>query len=143
MVFEFEFNEVFHYLGFEEIVQMLVERHADIEYKNEVNDTPLHLAAVGDHVKVIQILADYGAKLNERNFQYETPLHLAAKTNREHAVKLLLELGAVQVRNDFGKEPRDLAFEKGEQCYRVRKSITSLFRFINTKKNWLKKAKNR
>lgn len=130
----------FHCLGYSEIAQMLIAKGADIECKNQVNDTPLHLAAIGDHVKIIQLLADYGAKLNERNFQYETPLHLAAKTNHEHAVKLLLELGAVQVRNDFGKEPRDLAFEKGEQCYSMRKSITSLFRFKNTNYYWLKKS---
>lgn len=101
-------------LGYDEIARQLIERNADIEYKNQVNDTPLHLAAIGNHVKVIQILADYGARLNGRNFQYETPLHLAAKTNRENAVKLLLELGALQLKNEFRKEPRDLAFEKGE-----------------------------
>lgn len=31
-------------LGFVEIARMLIDRHADIDIKNEVNDTPCHLA---------------------------------------------------------------------------------------------------
>ena len=51
---------------------------ADINAKEENNETALHWAARKGYFEVAEILLQYGANANARNNLMETPLHLAS-----------------------------------------------------------------
>ncbi|XP_062571452.1 transient receptor potential cation channel subfamily A member 1-like [Saccostrea cucullata] len=56
--------------------------------------TPLHRAALFNHVAVVQFLIDEGVEINARDCQDRTPLLLAASKGAWKTVQLLLESGA-------------------------------------------------
>ncbi|CAF1429668.1 unnamed protein product [Adineta ricciae] len=56
--------------------------------------TPLHKAAMGDHVDVIQCLLDAGSHIDARDVSKRTPLILAALNSSVHAVCFLLSKNA-------------------------------------------------
>ena len=60
----------------------------------ELRQTPLHLAARGDHPELIRILVAHGATVDFKAFFDHTPLHEAALFGKSQAAKVLLELGA-------------------------------------------------
>lgn len=64
-----------------DIIQSLVEIHANTEIQNRTGSTPLHLAATGNAVEAIEALVDVRADLEARNRFGRTPLHCAACAN--------------------------------------------------------------
>ena len=108
-----------------EIVQMLLERRADIHAQNPSGVVALHLAACHHRsrfqVKVLQLLLDHGADVNARDNEGSTPLHHSS-FSRPHpffsgrgsveATRLLLEHGAnVDAENNKGDTPFLVALE--------------------------------
>ena len=55
-------------------MKYLIERNADLNAKNQDNDTPLHYAAAGDQPKMIKLLIEAGANINQQNLFLATPL---------------------------------------------------------------------
>jgi ankyrin repeat protein len=83
----------------EEQLQVLLEAGADINAKDEDNNTALHAAVISkltdeEIEKSCRILIATGADLSAKNDKLDTPLHLAAKYCNSAIVKCLLELGA-------------------------------------------------
>ncbi|WP_410542250.1 ankyrin repeat domain-containing protein [Wolbachia endosymbiont of Tetranychus urticae] len=80
--------------GYTNIVNVLLEKRADVNRKNWCDMTPLHLAAENGHVDVVKVLLEKGADVNRKNLVDITPLHLAAENGHEKTVEFLLAKGA-------------------------------------------------
>ncbi|CAH8672524.1 unnamed protein product [Schistosoma rodhaini] len=99
-----------------EVVQLLVERKANIEHRAKTGLTPLMEAASGDYVEVGRILLDYGADVNASPVpsSRDTALTIAADKGNAKFVNLLLEKGGVvEARNKKGATPLWLASNGG------------------------------
>jgi len=76
------------------VINLLLEKGADIENKNENGDNTLHLACCYDNLDVVKFLLEKGANIEAKNNKYGTPLHLACGNDNLEVVKFLLEKGA-------------------------------------------------
>ena len=78
--------------GTPEEVLELINNGADVNYRNQTLNTPLHLAAQHNNSETAKILLENGAEINAKNDNEETPLHLAIQPNRDNLeiIKTLL-----------------------------------------------------
>jgi ankyrin repeat protein len=72
------------------IVQLLLERGADVNSLNGTGGTALHLAAMGDHQEVVSLLLSSGADVYRRNALGDTALMCASVRGHVAMVRLLL-----------------------------------------------------
>lgn len=96
-------------------VLILVEAGADIDARDMVGQTPLHLAAMFGTAEIVQAMADAGSNINAKDEKGLTPLHktmhqqLNYFTSMPRATEILLtlaEAGAdVNARDNFGATP--------------------------------------
>lgn len=96
-------------------VVLLGDRGADIDNKNEDEQTPLHLAATNGHFKVVEVIVqkDRNSVMDEDE-DSNTALHLACTNKRAKCVEILLNNGAdVQSRNAKKWTPLDCAASVG------------------------------
>jgi len=80
--------------GDTEIVEMLLNRGANINAKNWCGITPLHNAVKSKKMEITEYLLKRGAYVNARNSYNVTPLHFAVEKGSEEIVRLLLKHGA-------------------------------------------------
>ena len=83
------------YWGLPEIVQLLIEKGADV--KNDVTPngiTPLHWASSAGHSEIVKILIVSGADANADQAMGLTPLHMAVSSGHVEVAELLLAEGA-------------------------------------------------
>eukprot|EP00111_Clytia_hemisphaerica_P017121 TCONS_00050694-protein len=79
-------------LGYDEIVQVLLDHNANPYVMDSQSYSPLHNAADGGHVKVVRKLLHHGMDVNlQTSSQQFTALHLAALKGHENLVTVLLE----------------------------------------------------
>ena len=109
-------------------VQLLLEYGADVDAKDQVGLTALHLAAGMGHVKVVELLLQHGAKCEASAPSNYTPLHLmimpdaipgsdeAPISNRVRVVRLLLnsDPGLLMKRNEHGVTGVGMAIYQSE-----------------------------
>jgi ankyrin repeat protein len=87
-----------------EAVQVLLDRHVDVNAANEAGQTPLHFAALSMD-SVVELLVKNGAKLDATDRQGRTPMDMAngkggpgragqAASPRQSTIELLRKLGA-------------------------------------------------
>jgi hypothetical protein len=76
------------------LVQLLLNRGADIEAKSNDKETALHVAAGEGNTAVVQLLLDRGADIEAKSEYERRALHLAAAHRSEAVVQLLLDRGA-------------------------------------------------
>lgn len=79
-------------LGRFEMVQYLLSVGADVNFRNYIKSTPLHMA-VNDE-RIIFELITHGADVNASNINFDTPLLLAVQAHNEETVCMLLYHGA-------------------------------------------------
>jgi ankyrin repeat protein len=87
---------------------------ADIEARDDENDTPLTLAAAGGHAKLVKALLEKRADVDATNHSRATALSGASEKGHVEVVKLLLASGAnVNLKNADGMTPLALAAANG------------------------------
>lgn len=80
--------------GHLKIVELLLEKGADVNIRNEGGETPLHYAAHNGHTQMMKILLKNGADVSQRGTGCGTPLQWASKTGQIKAAKLILAYDA-------------------------------------------------
>ncbi|KAL1361696.1 hypothetical protein HN51_010029 [Arachis hypogaea] len=84
----------------------------DVNLVNRNGETPIHVAAIHDHVEAIEFSVSIGVNPNAIDINGSTALHFAASNGNLNAVECLLECSNVKyVKNRFGKT----AFSLGEE----------------------------
>lgn len=72
------------------VVNLLLERTADIEAQTSDSYTALHIAAVNGQAEIAQLLADQGANVHAVNEQNQTALMIGASEGHADVVKVLV-----------------------------------------------------
>ena len=80
--------------GYEEAVNLLLEKGAELDSKDRDGRTPLSIAAGSGHEAMVNLLVEKGAELDSKDDFGQTPLSWAADNGHEAVVKLLVEKGA-------------------------------------------------
>lgn len=73
--------------GSNEIVQMLLEKHAYIDAESPNKTTPIMMAAYGGHIWTVKLLLDEGADATLRNERGMTAIDFAAKAGHQEIVE--------------------------------------------------------
>ena len=84
------------YSGHKEVVQLLLDKGAEINMATQTGRTPLHwavCAAFRGHKDVVQLLLDRGAQPNMADQTGATPLSYAFKNNGMDIANILTENG--------------------------------------------------
>lgn len=80
--------------GHEAVVQLLLQKGADIEVTDDSGQTPLFQAAENGHEAVVRLLLKKGADIEATDDSDQTALLRAAKNGHEAVVQVLLKNGA-------------------------------------------------
>ncbi|KAF4766281.1 hypothetical protein HAV15_010745 [Penicillium sp. str.  len=92
--------------GFLDIVQLLIQRGADIGASDSFGQTPLYIACEDGHIEVVRLLLDKGADVHHPNQFGWTPVNTASDEGFSDIVLLLVERGAdINVPNESGETP--------------------------------------
>ncbi len=70
--------------GSVDIMQSLIDREADLDAKNNLERTPLHLACVSENVGAIEVLLKNGVNLTVTDAWGEAPLSTSCSTGKCH-----------------------------------------------------------
>ncbi len=122
--------------GHKEVVEVPVEKGADVKAKNNYGATRLHEAAYKGHNKeVVEVLVEKGADVNAKTNYVWTPLHRAANNGHKEEVAFLVEKGAdVNAQDEVGETPLHRAASWGhkeEVAFLVEKGAD-----VNAKNNY-------
>ena len=101
--------------GFVEIAVALLDAGADVDNKNEDEQTPLHLAAKNGRTKIVkELLKRDKYSVNDEDFESQTALHLACIHGHFKVVAALIKADAdIQARNYCLWTPLDCAAAHG------------------------------
>jgi len=102
------------YFGIETIVQLLLEKGADVNAADQGGWTPLYRASGMGHIDVVKLLLEKGAHIEAADRGGQTPLYRASGIGHIDVVKLLLEKGAhIEAANRGGQTPLHWASASG------------------------------
>jgi len=107
--------------GYFEIVKLLVENDADVNFKGYRDFTPIRIAARNGHLKIVKYLAQNGAHIDIKAMDGATPLEHAASKGHYEIVKFLIEKGA-----NVNNKDKDEDFSLGEAAKRGYLNIIQL-----------------
>ena len=97
-------------LGSDAICRLILERGANVNARDIMEQTPLHKAVTNGHLLVAPLLIVAGADIDARDILQRTALHYAASMDWFLLVKLLLDHGAnPDVVDKGGISPRQAA----------------------------------
>src|SRR6266404_4873289 len=85
-------------------VKQMIENGADLNRRDQVGRTPLHVAILSNSVEVGCALIDAGARMTARLVGGRTSLHLAAQVGQATLVKKMLERSAYNKEEEKRKE---------------------------------------
>ncbi|KAK4204969.1 ankyrin repeat-containing domain protein [Triangularia verruculosa] len=114
----YEHNSPLHHAaeaGHGDLVRLLMQQGADLEFRNADNHTALSLAARMKHIATIKQLHNQGADIDAISKCDYTPLIWAAERGHTQVIRTLLEAGAnIEARTAFGQTALHLAAEFGQ-----------------------------
>ncbi|KAG8178985.1 hypothetical protein JTE90_012498 [Oedothorax gibbosus] len=87
--------------GQENVVEALIKKGADVDFRSDHNSTALHIASSEGHNDVVKVLLKNNAKLNVKTDYGYSPLLLAAISGHDKVVTTLLNAGANPNTADF------------------------------------------
>jgi len=103
-------------VGCEKVAEVLLANKADINARNDVGNTPLHIAEISANKEMAALLISKGADVNARNTGGDTPLHIAAAVGHADMVESLLAKGAnANAKNTAGETPLRWAEKTGRK----------------------------
>ncbi|CAL0321419.1 unnamed protein product [Lupinus luteus] len=116
--------------GHLECVQLLLERGANFEAKDDDGAIPLHDASAGGFTEIVQVLLNRAndvehikRMLETVDSEGDTPLHHAARGEHVDVIRLLLSNGASLTKtNLYGKTPAELP-DQGTDARRLLESF--------------------
>jgi ankyrin repeat protein len=77
------------------LIKGLIDAGADVNFKDQLDETPLHVAVIRGYREIAALLIEKGADIGARDVRGLTPLHAAAWRGSRDAVELLIIHGAV------------------------------------------------
>jgi len=93
-----------------DIVRILLDNGANINFKDNYGDTALMWASIEGHTDIVQLLLDMGANLYLQNNHGTTAILLASSNGNTDVVELLLDRGAnPNIQNNNGNTALILA----------------------------------
>ena len=93
-----------------EVAQLLIIHRADIEARNDDNQTPLCETARNNCTEVAQLLITHVADSEARNINNQTPLYAAAINNSTEVAQLLITHRAdIEARDEYNRTPLGVA----------------------------------
>ncbi|XP_075223019.1 uncharacterized protein LOC142325317 [Lycorma delicatula] len=118
-----------------DVLQDLIKKGRNVNIIDNRGWTPLHEAALLDHIECIKILLEAGARVNATTHQGETPLFIACKNKNLESVKLLLnwDNNIVNFSNNESVTPLHIAC--AEHCVPVAKLLIENDALINAEDN--------
>ena len=97
-------------------IEFLVEHGANINERDNKDETPLINACRSGNEGIIKYLVEHGADINKENKWTETPLFISFEEGNDDIVKYLVENGAdVNKEDGYGKIPLFISCEKGNE----------------------------
>ena len=86
-----EFGVLLHAVELENdtLVEELLKQGCNVNVKNEMNQTPLHLASENGDFQIVQLLVDYDAKILIKDSFQQTALHKAMMNGHVYVAELL------------------------------------------------------
>lgn len=93
-------------LGDAKQTKTLIQFKANVNVKNNVGMTPLHIASLHGYTDCVKVLLDAGALPNEKDIKNKLPIHYAVSntTGNINVLKLLLKQGSLIDPKDHKKE---------------------------------------
>lgn len=88
--------------GHQGVVQILLDRGADVNAVGGEYETALHAASAHGHVTVVQMLLDWGADINAYDGVFGDPLEVACLRSKKEVVQMLLSRDA-QLEDEGGQ----------------------------------------
>jgi len=91
----------------------LMNLNVNLDEKDELGRSALHLAVEKGNDDAVQMLLDHGAFIDAQNNRGHTPLLLAVEGGRFQITEILSKAGAdLSIKDNAGRSPADLALEK-------------------------------
>lgn len=111
--------------GSPDIVQVLLDKGADINASNVNGETPLHQAITTDNIVISNMLISRGSNIEAKDKQDNTPLHHCVFWNASETARLLVDNGAlIDSKNRSGRTPLHeavLSEDRGIVTFFIRK----------------------
>lgn len=115
-----------------ELIKSLIEKGADINLKNQNQQTALHLACYYNRPELAQSLLDMGADLNTRDNNSNTPFLSACQVSSSLAMKMMDKGAPVLVKNRSGQTALHLlsqSRQSGDAAENARANLAIMDRF--------------
>ncbi|CAL1530408.1 unnamed protein product [Lymnaea stagnalis] len=100
--------------GYLEICRALLDAGANVNIRNEKEDTPLIVASVHGHLPIVKLLLEHHASINRRGYRECSALHEATEHGHYEVCSFLITAKAgLEDEDTFGNTPLICAAEKG------------------------------
>jgi len=109
--------------GNKAIIELLIEKGANIEEKDDNGYTILHSLVICGTIETMSLLIEKGANIEAKNYWGYTPLHYTAIYGNLRTTSILIEKGAkLNEKNIYNKTPYDLSRNE-ETCSIIKSAI--------------------